>query len=192
MNKISKIYSVSGTANTMYSGSQAIETEYYNGSYRLRDATRNIETYNLHNGTDYGTATYFTDNDNNWIEQTPILKTVTINNISNIWWYNSIVDPEPDLFLKIFDGNSNLVLTTLHKVDEFPPNTFDVYLPLSTPPYTVEVYDYDPISDDYGGSFILGSLSGVNNFSTTGSSGSYNIEKKQSWFRCTLGYRKNL
>ncbi len=57
-----------GTAETRYSGTQSIETYYSNGSYLLRDYTRGngIFTYNMHNGTDYNSATDFYDNDNNW------------------------------------------------------------------------------------------------------------------------------
>jgi Zn-dependent metalloprotease len=59
-----------GTAATRYSGTRTISTSLNtNGSaYLLRDITRSngIETYNLNNGTDYSSATDFTDNDNNW------------------------------------------------------------------------------------------------------------------------------
>ncbi|PIP54217.1 MAG: hypothetical protein COX07_06525 [Bacteroidetes bacterium CG23_combo_of_CG06-09_8_20_14_all_32_9] len=65
-----KLYSadVIGTAVTRYSGSQTITTDSYSGSYRLREIGRGngIETYNLNTGTDYGSATDFTDTDNYW------------------------------------------------------------------------------------------------------------------------------
>lgn len=58
-----------GTAATRYSGSRSITTDSYNGSYRLRETrgtNSGIQTYNLNKGTNYGSATDFTDNDNNW------------------------------------------------------------------------------------------------------------------------------
>ncbi len=57
-----------GTGDTRYSGTKSIKTDSYNGSYRLRDYSRGngIETYNMHEGTNYNNATDFTDNDNNW------------------------------------------------------------------------------------------------------------------------------
>jgi len=59
-----------GTATTAYSGSQAIVTDSYNGSYRLRETGRNggtsVETYNLKKGTNYSSAVDFTDTDNAW------------------------------------------------------------------------------------------------------------------------------
>ncbi len=58
----------SGNAETRYSGTQTITTYYYNGSYLLRDYDRGngIFTYNMHQGTDYNSATDFSDNDNSW------------------------------------------------------------------------------------------------------------------------------
>ncbi|XZF16596.1 M4 family metallopeptidase [Chitinophagaceae bacterium MMS25-I14] len=57
-----------GTAQTVYSGPQTINTDSYNGSYRLREATRGngIQTYNLQRSTNYNNAVDFTDADNNW------------------------------------------------------------------------------------------------------------------------------
>ncbi|MTI31505.1 T9SS type A sorting domain-containing protein [Cytophagales bacterium RKSG123] len=58
----------SGSADTRYSGSRTIDTDSYNGSYRLRDYSRGagIITYDLNNSTSYSNAVDFTDNDNNW------------------------------------------------------------------------------------------------------------------------------
>ncbi len=57
-----------GNAETRYSGTRQIETEAYNGQYRLHDLTRGngIFTYNMRQGTDYNAAVDFYDNDNNW------------------------------------------------------------------------------------------------------------------------------
>lgn len=57
-----------GTAITGYSGSQPFTTDLNVGIYRLRETGRGngIETYNLNHGTNYGSATDFTDSDNSW------------------------------------------------------------------------------------------------------------------------------
>lgn len=60
-----------GTADTRYSGTQAIVTDTYPGGFRLRE-TRGannvaIQTYNMVvAGNNYGLATDYSDNDNNW------------------------------------------------------------------------------------------------------------------------------
>lgn len=57
-----------GTANTKYQGTKSIKTDYYSGSYRLRENSRGngVETYDLNNGTSYSSAVDFTDTDNIW------------------------------------------------------------------------------------------------------------------------------
>lgn len=57
-----------GTAQTGYSGTQTITTDYTGATYRLRETGRGngINTYNLQTGTTYGLAVDFTDADNNW------------------------------------------------------------------------------------------------------------------------------
>lgn len=57
-----------GTANTKYSGTRNITTDYYNGSFRLRESGRGngIETYDMNNSTTYFSAVDFTDTDNYW------------------------------------------------------------------------------------------------------------------------------
>lgn len=70
LNVRQKLYDadVNGTAVTKYSGNQTITSDSYAGSFRLREAARGngIETYNLNTGTNYGSATDFTDADNYW------------------------------------------------------------------------------------------------------------------------------
>jgi len=60
--------SVTGSADTRYSGTKSIKTDSFNGSYRLRDSSRGngIETYDMNTGTNYSNAVDFTDNNNNW------------------------------------------------------------------------------------------------------------------------------
>lgn len=57
-----------GTAVTRYSGTQTIKTSYANEMYILREADRGqgIETWDLNQGQDYGSAVDFTDADNYW------------------------------------------------------------------------------------------------------------------------------
>jgi Zn-dependent metalloprotease len=59
-----------GTAATKYSGTKTITTDSYNGSYRLRETARGgttaIQTWDMNQGTNYGSAVDFTDTDNNW------------------------------------------------------------------------------------------------------------------------------
>ncbi len=59
---------VVGTAVTAYSGTKPITMDSYAGSYRLREAGRGlgVETYNLQNGTNYGTAVDFTNSTTTW------------------------------------------------------------------------------------------------------------------------------
>jgi Zn-dependent metalloprotease len=57
-----------GSANTGYSGSQTIISDYTSSEFRLRESGRGngVQTYNMNEGTNYGAATDFTDSDNNW------------------------------------------------------------------------------------------------------------------------------
>jgi bacillolysin len=57
-----------GTAQTGYSGTQTITTDYTGATYRLRETGRGngINTYNMQTGTNYAAAVDFTDADNNW------------------------------------------------------------------------------------------------------------------------------
>ncbi|MFK8037892.1 MAG: M4 family metallopeptidase [Crocinitomicaceae bacterium] len=68
-NKIIKHIDVPGTATTGYSGVRTITTDSVSSNnYRLRETLRGngIETYNMNNNNVYGSATDFTDTDNNW------------------------------------------------------------------------------------------------------------------------------
>lgn len=64
-----------GTAQTAYSSTQTITADQTGGSYRLRESGRGngIETYNMQQGTSYGSAVDFTDSDNNWNNANPQL-----------------------------------------------------------------------------------------------------------------------
>ena len=62
-----------GTAETVYSGTQTIIADSFSGSYRLRDGSRGlgIRTFDLNQGTSYGAAVDFVDDDNNWNNVNP-------------------------------------------------------------------------------------------------------------------------
>jgi bacillolysin len=65
-----------GSGITLYNGNQSFKTDSYNGSYRLQEATsvgnatRSIKTFDMNNGTNYGSAVDFTDADNYWTDNT--------------------------------------------------------------------------------------------------------------------------
>jgi len=58
----------SATAATKYSGTRTIMTDYTGSTYRLRETGRGlgIETYDLNNGTNYGSAVDFTNSTTSW------------------------------------------------------------------------------------------------------------------------------
>lgn len=168
------------TANTMYSGTQSIVADSYNGSYRLRDNARNIQTFDATNATGIipGGLTNAIDYSNNstiWATS-PVLTSFTISTLSQNWWYSAIGDSSPDLYIKVKNA-SNLVVydgRNNYRNNTFPSLTFPLYIPLTSQPYTIEIWDYDPVGgDDFGGSYPITSTSG--NWSVNGNSGNYNV-----------------
>ncbi|WP_445717302.1 CUB domain-containing protein [Flavobacterium sp.] len=166
------------TANTLYSGTQSIITDSYNGVYRLRDNTRNIQTFDATNAIGLTTAGYTNSNDylNNSTTWTtyPALTKFTISNISQNWWYSAIGDTSPDLYIKVKNASNEIVYNGRNSYinNTFPTVTINLYIPLVSQPYTVEIWDYDPVGgDDFGGSYTITSTSG--NWTTTGNSGNY-------------------
>lgn len=166
------------TANTLYSGTQSIVSDSFNGVYRLRDNARNIQTFDATNATDLTTngfinSTDYTNNTTNW-GTFPILTSFTISNISQNWWYSDIGDSSPDLYIKVknasnvvvFDGRNN------YRNNTFPSITFPLYIPLTSQPYTIEIWDYDAVGgDDFGGSYSITTTS--SNWSVNGNNGNY-------------------
>ncbi len=169
------------TANTIYSGTQSIITDSYNGAYRLRDNARKIETYDATNATEVTlggltNALDYTNSTTTW-GPVPILTSFTISNISQSWW-STIGDSSPDLYIKV-KNSSNIVVfdgKNFRKNDTFPTVTFPfLYIPLISQPYTIEVWDYDAIGgDDFGGSYTISSTSG--NWSVNGNNGNYVVD----------------
>ena len=67
-NEVFHTADVTGTAQTAYSGSQSIVADSFSGIYRLRESGRGngINTFDMNEGTSYGNAVDFEDNDNIW------------------------------------------------------------------------------------------------------------------------------
>ncbi|OJV24262.1 MAG: hypothetical protein BGO32_04440 [Bacteroidetes bacterium 37-13] len=175
LNKISLIAHADtpGTAQTLYSGTQNIICDSYNGYYRLRDNGRKIETYdatNAQQGVD------FTNSSTNW-GIPPKLISFTITNVSQSWWYTAFADEQPDLFISIKDGSNNIVYTSGYLNNTFPSVTFNnLNIYLTNPPYTVEVWDYDAVGgNDFGGSYTISSNAGTFNWSGNGNNGYYSV-----------------
>lgn len=171
------------TANTMYSGVQTITTDSHNGGYRLRDNARNIETYNATNATGetpsgYTNAIDYINNSTTW-DSYPMLQSVTISSLSqNNWWNPFFIDPIPDLYIKVKNSHNEIVYngiaSSLNNI--FPATISSLNIPLIAPPYTIEIWDSDPVGgDDFGGSFIIANTNG--SWSVNGNSGSYIISQ---------------
>lgn len=169
------------TANTIYSQTQSIITDSYNGAYRLRDNARNIQTFDATNASDFTTSGY--PNSIDYINTTttwsnyPALTKFNISALSSNNWWNSVIgDSSPDLYIKVKNASNNIVYNgrNLYNNNQFPPLIIPLYVPLISPPYIVEIWDYDPVGgDDFGGSYTIGSTSG--NWSVNGNTGSYII-----------------
>lgn len=177
VNKISKIANadVTATGSTLYSGTKTITTDSYNGSYRLRESGRPIQTFNMNNGTNYSNATDFTNPTTSWTSVTR-LNSFTISSVTSSWWYAVFADETPDLYIKIKDGSNTTVYSSGYFNNTFPPVTLNnINLSMVNPPYTVEIWDYDGIGDDYGGSYSISSSSGTFNWSGSGNNGTYTV-----------------
>ncbi len=174
------------TANTIYSGVQTITTDLTNGVYTLKDNARNIETYN---GTNMPGLTpedgligaeIYSNNSTTW-GGIPTIERFTIDQVSSNWWEQSnFGDSEPDIYIKVKDASNNVVFNNRDSYENnflptplAPLNIFlNIYL--TNPPYTYEVWDYDPVgSDDFGGSDTLLLNDGLNNWNAFSGNGRY-------------------
>ncbi|MBP6756161.1 MAG: M4 family metallopeptidase [Bacteroidia bacterium] len=169
------------TANTMYSGTQSIVTDSFNGTYRLRDTGRKIETYNATNATALTTSGFtgssdYTNSTTTW-NGVPRLKSFTISTISQNWWYTPLVDELPDLYIKVKNSLGQIVYTSNYRNNTNPIVTFDnLNILLTSSPYTIELWDYDTVGgDDFGGSYIISNTIGNQIWSVNGNNGSYII-----------------
>jgi Zn-dependent metalloprotease len=178
INKVSKIAhaDVTGTANTLYSGTKTITMDSYSGSYRLRETGRPIQTFNMNGGTNYSAATDFTNATTTWAA-IPRLNSFTISNAAQSWWYTAFADEVADLYIIIKNGSNQVVYTSSYFNNTNPPVTFNnLFIQLVNPPYTVEVWDYDAVGgDDFGGSYSITASTGTYSWSGGGNNGSYNV-----------------
>ncbi len=168
-----------GSANTLYSGTQTITSDNFGGGYRLRESTRNIQTYD---GTNSGidtinhiltNATDFTDANNVWTG-VPYLSSFTISAVVQSWWYTAFADITPDLYIVVKDGSSTIVYASNYIDNTNPPVTFTPNILLQNPPYTVEIWDYDAVGgDDFGGSYSITTTAGTQTWSGGGNNGTY-------------------
>lgn len=162
-----------GSANTLYSGTQAIMTDNTGLHYRLKETGRPIHTLNLNHAIDLGNVTEFTDTDNQWSEQVVVLRNVTINAVGPAWWQDVPGDNDPDLYLVIKDGSNTTVATTPVMKDAQPPVSIPIQLTLTNPPYSINIFEEDGGSDDWGGPFNISSSLGIKSFSILGNTGTY-------------------
>ncbi|MFK7949399.1 MAG: CUB domain-containing protein [Saprospiraceae bacterium] len=174
---------VTGSAVTLYSGTQTITMDDTGNGYRLRESGRGIETKNMNNGTNFNNAVDFTNSTTTWTASGIALSSVTINQINNNWYTNFNENPnnggKPDLFIAIFDGNNNIYqsATTWNQDPPVTISNINLNVPAGQT-YTVEIYDNDNsvFSHDFLGSFtISGGASGTQNFSDSGNSGTYTV-----------------
>ena len=169
-----------GTAQTYYSSSQSITMDSYSGSYRLRENTRKIETYDatnatLTNGIGFSGQSDFTNATTTWTGM-PYMASFTIGSASTSWWYNAITDINADFYIIIKDGGNVPVFTSNYINNTNAPVTFYPNLLLVNPPYKVELWDYDfGSADDFGGTYSISTNIGTQNYSGGGNSGSYVI-----------------
>ncbi len=184
MNAIDLIADVNvpAVANTLYSGTQSIITESYGTSYRLRDNNRKIETYDASNASESIDAVDYNNNTTSW-GISPIISSLEITEVApQGWWYNSIVDQTPDLYIIIKDGNGQIVYNgkNYYVNNTMPtitnPITFTLNISMTAPPYSLELWDYDPTGgDDYGGAYPLYTQGGDQYWNNYGNKGSCTI-----------------
>ena len=165
---------VTANANTLYSGAQTITTDSYNGGYRLRETQRPIQTLNMKNGLSYSSAVDFTNNSTNWNTPEILLDSVKINTVNNKWedFPGEQINNggRPDIFLKIFDSNNNLIwggTDAFYNNSSFPLTVLTKKLILSNGPFLMYIFDQDSNS-------ILDTL-GVFTFTAAAVNNSFNI-----------------
>jgi len=184
LNKVNLIAhaDVSGTGQTLYSGSQSITIDNYtSGGFRLRESGRKIETYDASNSTGLSSSGFtgssdFTNNSSSF-NGLPVLNSFSIVAVAQSWWYSSFADQLPDLYIKIKDASNKVVYTSKYYNNQNPKVTFDnINVLMSNPPYTAEVWDYDAgNTDDFGGTYNISTSIGTQNWSGNGNNGNYNV-----------------
>ena len=180
---------VPATAMTMYSGTQPITCVENDGLYYLHDEERGIVTLNATNMYDPDDIfrldniylkpdslipdalyDYFSDCEEITNLSTTwggywmmLLENIQIESVSqNSNWY-SIGEGTADVYIKIKDNTGSVVFTSNRYTDPTFPVTFNIGMQVTTPPYSIEVWDYDPIgSDDLIETITLETILGEN------------------------------
>ena len=166
---------VEATAMTMYSGTQTITCFEDNNLYYLHDEGRGIVTLNATNMYDpeneywlesiynlaedslvtIGLYDYLDDCEEITNPSTTwggfwmmLLKSVTIESVSqNSNWY-TVGEGSADVYIKVKDGTGDVVFTSSRYDDPTFPLTINIGMQVATPPYSIQVWDYDPIGSD--------------------------------------------
>ncbi len=81
----------------------------------------------------------------------------------------------PDLLIRVYDANSNLVYTTSEKTNQLPPVSWSgISIDITNGPYTIQIYDIDVFGEDFIATFSLTNLTvGTHSFSGNLTSGTY-------------------
>ncbi|MBR4840835.1 MAG: M4 family metallopeptidase [Paludibacteraceae bacterium] len=186
------------TLSTLYNANVTASgyTWYHGWQEMTCDLTDNV--YSLKNPL---VETYYAGNNENKLEEVlkyrddcmlykyasprmgGMLLSVTITNASKDWWYSSLSDTKPDLYIVIEDALGNKLYESKEHYDDIDPPiifTFDINIAstiLVGEGTTIKIYDYDPVgSDDYGGSVTINDIEpGTHSWSNSKTSGEYTI-----------------
>ncbi len=181
---LSKISNIVGKAYTMYNGWQDISCVEANGKYTLHDTDRNIVTlYGGNTQSNFVEATQFRDACDMYASPSStfsgVLTSVKITNVSGGWWGNSLIDSRPDLYIKIKDSKGDVLYISSVYEDLNPPVQWDfeqkmLHIDENS---TIEIYDEDLDSDDYGGAVTISTtVPGIYSWTGTKTSGTITIK----------------
>jgi len=172
--------SKSGTAYTYYQGWKNINySNTTDGKNILLDEQRNIYTLDASalNISDLENTVYDYENPTSeWYE--PVLTSVKITYAAQSWWY-SITDANPDFYIKVKNSSGTVLYTSGYYSDVNVPVTFNIPGEIvAAGNLVIEIYDYDGVSDDYGGSVNVTAIeAGTYTWSGTNTKGEIVIGK---------------
>ncbi|WMI68989.1 M4 family metallopeptidase [Mangrovimonas sp. YM274] len=171
-----------GTGQTYYSGLQDITCDSDADTYRLREAGRQIETYDASTATGMSIngltgTTDFTSSTTSF-EGVPELKDFSIITAGNDWWTDGGVDLSQDFYLIVKDADGEVVYESDYFVDSGSSLLLEnLNVPLTSASYTVELWDYDAgNADDLGGTYALSISAGTHSWADSVNNGDYLIE----------------
>ena len=101
----------------------------------------------------------------------PTITNVTITNANSSWWYD-IWDTNPDIFIEIYNSNSQRVYKSSTVNDATFPISFSISVAIGDG-YVIQVYDEDVTGNSYGGGIKIsttesGTYSWSNSSTTSG------------------------